>query len=93
MTKDCQDYLVGRVNQVRLVFLGSVSQAHVDFVDHKVTQELMGFQGNLDFQVLQVKPCPVSFLEHLAHLDFQDLLGFQVARVAKDSLASPGNLD
>lgn len=56
-TGGCQDCLVGRVRQGRWAFPALVSQADLDFVGQKATQELLASQGNLVPQVLQVCFC------------------------------------
>lgn len=50
----CQDYLAPRAIEESLVLLVLDTQALVEFVDHQVTVEWMGFQDKQVFQALQV---------------------------------------
>lgn len=52
--KACQDYLAPRAIEEKLVLLALDTQALVEFVDHQVTVEWMGFQDKQAFQALQV---------------------------------------
>lgn len=56
--KGCQDYLAPRAIVEKLVLLALDTQVLVEFVDHQVTLEWMGFQDKQVFQALQVSPCP-----------------------------------
>lgn len=52
--KGCQDYLAPRAIVEKLVLLALGTQVLVEFVDHQVTPEWMGFQDKRAFQALQV---------------------------------------
>lgn len=52
--KGCQDYLAPRAIVEKLVLLALDTQVLVEFVDHQVTPEWMGFQDKQAFQALQV---------------------------------------